>query len=347
MKMKLIYMLFTAGICFFIIPGCGSNDDKQSDFSELNKIVPVSVTAVKRQDISNERTYGGSLEGIKQSNVVAKISERIVAVNAKVGQYVKAGQIIIELEKSGLTSQYLQAQANLDNTKRELDRMTALFEEGAVAKQAVDQAGTAYSVAKANFEAARSAVDLSSPVSGTVTEVNVNPGDWVNPGTTLAVVADINQMIANFSVSESEVGALKAGTTVKIYSEFNKEISQTGRITEINRSASLDSRSFGIKAQFSNTKDSFFKPGMFVKVDVILEKKEKVLTVPTSSVIRQSDASMVYIIRNGLSFPAKITTGFSNDESTEVLSGLNEGDTIVTAGMNNLSDSTRVNIVGR
>jgi RND family efflux transporter MFP subunit len=347
MKIKLLNLLLISGLSFFILPGCGSNDDKQADFSELNKVVPVSVSVVKKQDITNERTYGGSLEGIRQSNVVAKISERIIAVNARVGEYVKAGQIIIELEKSGLTSQYLQAQANLENTKRELDRMNALFEEGAVSRQAVDQANTAYIVAKANFEAARSAVDLAAPVSGTVTEISVNPGDWVNPGTTLAVVADINQMLVNFNVSESEVSALKVGTGVRVYSEFNKDIAQTGKITEINRSASLDSRSFGIKAQFTNTKDNFYKPGMFVKADVILEKRERVLTVPTEAVTRQADSSVVYMIRKGLSFPLKVTTGFSNDKFTEIISGISEGDTIVTAGMNNLSDSTRVNIVGR
>jgi membrane fusion protein (multidrug efflux system) len=334
----LILYLFFAG-------GCGGKDDKKADFSELNKVIPVSVSTVQQRDIANERTYGGNLEGVKQANIVAKISERIISVNVKVGQFVKAGQVIVELEKTGLTSQFPQAQANLENTKRELDRMTALYKEGAVAKQAVDQAQTAYSVAQANYEAARGAVELTAPISGTVTEVNINPGDWVNPGTIIAVVAEINQLIVKFNVSESEIPVLKMGTNIRVYSEFNKDVAQTGRITEINRSASLDSRSFGIKAQFSNTKDSFYKPGMFVKVNVVTEKHQNVLTIPTEAITREKNSNIVYMIKNGISLPVNIKPGFSNDQMTEVTSGLSAGDTIVTAGINNLSDSTRVKIV--
>jgi len=328
-----------------VLAGCGGKDDKKADFTELNKVIPVSVSKVQKRDITNERTYGGNLEGIKQSNVVAKISERIVSVKVKVGQYVKAGEIIVELEKTGLSSQFLQAQASLENAKREFDRMTALFKEGAVAKQAVDQAQTAYSVAQANFEAAQGAVILTAPISGTVTEVNVNPGDWVNPGTNIAIIADISQIIVKFNVSESEVPALKMGTSIKVYSEFNKDIAQTGKVTEINRSASIDSRSFGIKAQFGNTKDNFYKPGMFVKVNVVTQVHENVLTIPTEAITRQQNSNVVYIVKDNITMPVNIKTGFSNDQFTEIISGLSEGDTIVTTGMNNLSDSTRVNIV--
>jgi membrane fusion protein (multidrug efflux system) len=135
------------------------------------------------------------------------------------------------------------------------------------------------------------------------------------------------------------------GTNIRVYSEFNKDVAQTGRITEINRSASLDSRSFGIKAQFSNTKDSFYKPGMFVKVNVVTEKHQNVLTIPTEAITREKNSNIVYMIKNGISLPVNIKPGFSNDQMTEVTSGLSAGDTIVTAGINNLSDSTRVKIV--
>ncbi len=76
------------------------------------------------------------------------------------------------------------------------------------------------------------------------------PGDWVTPGTVLAVIADINSMLVTFNVSESEIGNLKTGTLVKVYSEFNKDLIRQGKIIELNRSASLDARSFRIKARF-------------------------------------------------------------------------------------------------
>ncbi len=176
MKIKTIYfiIIIIVSASFFIYTGCGKND-KQNNNIELNEIIPVSITTAQKRDISNKRTYSGSLEGIKQSNIVAKISERIVSINAAVGQYVKAGEIVVTFDKTGPSSQYIQAKANYENLQRELDRMNALYKDGAVAKQAVDQAQTAYEVAKANYDASKNAVELVSPISGKITAINVNP----------------------------------------------------------------------------------------------------------------------------------------------------------------------------
>jgi multidrug efflux system membrane fusion protein len=141
----------------------------------------------------------------------------------------------------------------------------------------------------------------------------------------------------------------KIGTDVFVYSEFDKDLMQKGKIIEINRSASVEGRSFQVKAKFPNTRDNFYKPGMFLKADVVLQSKKNVLTIPTASITQLTDGDFVYIIKNNLSFLKKIKTGLS-DESvegglTEITEGLSKGDAIVIAGMNNLSDSTKVSIV--
>lgn len=347
MKIKTVALILAVSVSAgtLLFTGCAKKSTNNN--AALNEIIPVSVTTVQKRDIANKRTYAGSLEGIKQSNIVAKIAERIVSINARVGQFVRAGEVVVSFDKTGPSSQYIQAKANYDNAQKQLDRMNALYKEGAVAKQVVDQTQTAYDVAKANFDASRSSVELASPIAGTVTAINVNPGDYVTPGTVLAVVAEISDMVVTFNVSETEIGDLKTGTPVSIYSEFNKEMTRDGKIIELNRSASLDARSFRVKAQFHNTSDNFYKPGMFVKVDVTLETRKDVLTVPTSALINERGGSLIFKIKNNHSFSARVTPGFSNDEFTEVTSGLSEGDTVVTAGMNNLSDSTQVSIISK
>jgi len=339
-------LILAAAIFSVLFFGCGKDEvGKKAENIELNEVVPVSVLKVDFKAVGSKKTYGGTLEGIKQSRLIAIISERIVSINSKVGDYVKEGEIVFQLDKTGPASQFLQAQANLNNVERELNRMKALFKEGAVAQQQVDQVQTAYDVAIANYNAAKSAVDLISPISGKITAVNVNPGDWVMPGTELGVVADISQMIIKFNVSEMEVQGFELGMPVYIYSEFNTDQKQKGRIIEINRSASIEARSFQVKAVFSNTKDSFYKPGMFVKADVLLKWKDKVLAVPTQSIMHQGDGDYVYVIQNNISLPKKIKTGLGDENVTEIVSGINKGEIVVTAGMNNLNDGSRVIIV--
>ena len=295
--------------------GCGKKPEQTTN----KKIqVPVSVTQVKRESISEKKTYSGSLEGINQAVIVSKIAERIIDIKASVNQFVNKGDIVIQLDRSGATSNYLQAKANYENTQKNYERMKALYNEGAISQQQLDQTQTAYEVAKANFDAAKSTVDLESPINGIVTDLNVNIGDWVNPGTQLATIANISKMIVKFYVNESEVQKFQLGDKVNIYSDFSKERGVTGTITEISRSASSETRSFQIKAEFSNSNNSWYKPGMFVNVDVVLESQKDVLVVPTQAVIFSNSQNTLYKIENNVAIPVQVKIGLTNENITEI-----------------------------
>ncbi len=190
-------VLLTAAL---FISGCGKKDEPGKSL-EKNQVVAVRTAKIAKGEITTTRTFAGTLEGTEQSSVVARISERITGINAGINDYVSKGQVLFLLDKSGPTSAYLQTKANLDNLEKEVTRMQALFDEGAVSRQALDQVKTAYEVAKANFEAAKSTVELVSPISGMLTTLNVNTGDWVTPGKELAIVANISQMIIKFTVN--------------------------------------------------------------------------------------------------------------------------------------------------
>ncbi len=338
----IIEYLSIAVIAMLFIQGCGS---KQEQSATVEEAVPVEVTQVEKQTISEKKTYSGTLEGIEQASIVSKIAERIIDIKAQVNNYVKKGQILIQLERSGATSNYLQAQANYENANKNYERMKALYKDGAISQQQLDQAETAYEVAKANFDASKSTVDLESPINGMVTDMNANIGDWVTPGMQLATVADIRQMILKFYVTEGEVAKIDLNDSVKIYSEFNKERAVTGKISEISRSASAEARSFQVKAKFKNTKDNWYKPGMFVNVDITLASQKNVLVVPTTAVIFENNKNTIYKIVNKKAIPVEVKIGLTNENITEIVKGLKEGDTVVTAGMNNLSDSTAVSII--
>ncbi len=338
-----IQYLSIIALVMLLIQGCGNKSGQQN--ASVEEAVPVEVTQVEKQTISESKTYSGTLEGVEQASIVSKIAERVIDIKSQVNSYVKKGQILILLDRSGATSNYLQAQANYENAKKNYERMQALYKDGAISQQQLDQTQTAYEVAKANFDASKSTVDLESPINGMVTDLNVNIGDWVTPGMQLATVANIGQMILKFYVTEGEVANLNLNDSVKIYSEFNRERAVTGRISEISRSASSDARSFQVKAKFNNTKNNWYKPGMFVNVDITLASQKNVLVVPTQAMIFENDKNIVYKIVDKKAVAVDVKVGLTNENSTEITNGLQEGDTVVTAGMNNLSDSTTVSII--
>ncbi len=258
-KLKKLTIAGLLSLSFFIFliyaNGCGSKSEDNTNIKLEVKPIPVNVAEVKKGTITQQKTFSGTLEGIEQASIIAKISERITDIKYNVNDYVKKDDVIFELDKSGPTSSYLQTQASFINAQKDYERMKALIDEGAISQQMLDQAKTAYDVANANFDASKSTVELTTPISGIVTDIKYNVGDWVTPGSELGIVANINEMVIKFYASEIEMRKIKMGEPVKIYSEFDKINSVKGKIYEISRSASSDARAFQVKAKFNNSKN--------------------------------------------------------------------------------------------
>lgn len=339
-------VLISTGLIFstLVIQSCGDKpqENTSSDKTEYTDTISVEAENVQLRELNLSKTFSGTLEGEEQANIVPKIPERIVGIKVRVDQYVQAGTVLFELDKGGASSQFYQSQAVFLNAQKDFERMKNLFNEGAVSRQALDQAQTGYDVAKANFDAAKSTVEITSPISGVVNAINVNIGDLANPQMPMATVANIGRMKAKFDVGENDVPSFYVGQPAQIFSEMKPDVVQEGKIFQLSKSANIQSRTFEMQAMFSNTKDKWFKPGMFCRVNVKMKTKKDALVIPLAAVVKSGNSDGVYLINDGKSYYKTITTGITDGNFIEVISGLKTGDKIVTLGMNNLKDGTVV-----
>jgi RND family efflux transporter MFP subunit len=339
-----IFKLTVVVLSILIIQSCGENtkENPATDKTEYTDTVSVEAEKVQSRKLTFVKTFSGTLEGEEQANIISKIPERIMEIKVSVDDFVKAETVIFELDKGGASSQFYQAQAVFLNAQKDLDRMKNLFNEGAVSRQALDQTQTGFDIAKANFDAARSTVEITSPITGIVTAINVNIGDLANPQMPMATVANIERMKAKFNVGEIDVPSFFVGQPAEIYSEMNIDLFQTGKISQISKSANIQSRTFEMQAMFSNTKDRWFKPGMFCRVRVNMKTKKDALTIPLSSIYKENNTDGVYVVNDDKALYKPITTGMTDGKFIEVTSGLKAGDVVVTLGMSNLKNGTVV-----
>lgn len=345
--LKLFFGLAASSIFGIFLISCQDKGNEKTEAVgsfELDTIA-VHTAYVLPRNISLFKFFTGTIEGEEQAYLVAKISERIVEINVKVGDYVQKGSLLVELDKSGAASQYYQAEAGYQNAKKNLDRMKALFDEGAVSAQMLDGAQTAYNIAKANFEAAKGLVELTSPISGIVAEVNAEVGDLSSPGMRIITIAKINKVKSIFNVGEQDIMSLKVNQEIEVLSELRPDLIKKGHIIQISKSADIDSRTFQVKGLFSNTKDNWFKPGMFCKVKINLKNQLGSLAIPSSAIILNGNDTGVFVIKNGKAEFRKVTVGIRDDNYTEIINGLNEKEEVVTLGMNKLNNGTPVRIV--
>jgi membrane fusion protein, multidrug efflux system len=345
--LKTFSNLITLFFLTILIISCQNKIDEKTKVQNIAELdtIAVKVATIKYNDIKLSKTYTGSLEGEEQAYIVAKISERIIGIKVQIGNYVEKGKVVVELDKVGSTSQYYQAEAGYLNSKKDLDRMRVLYQEGAISQQMFDGAQTAFNIAKANFDASKSLVELTSPISGIVTEINGEAGDLATPGTRIVTIAKINRLKAVFNVGEQDIMSLMVNQPIEVYSELKPELVMNGKIIQISKSADVESRTFEINGLFANSSDKWFKPGMFCRVRLILKIQNSSLTVPSSSLIINGNDKGVFVVSNGKAYFRKLTVGINDDIFTEILSGLKENEKVVTMGMNNLKDGIPVHIV--
>ena len=330
-------------------PGCGPAKNappaggKTGD--TVAQAVPVGVARVERVNLAVEKVFSGTLEGEEQANVVSRISERVTGLKVHVGEPVRAGQLTILLDRGGASSQYLQMRANFTNQEKSLERMKSLYKEGAVALQALDGTQAAYDIARANFEAARSNVELTTPIDGVVTAVNVSLGDLTTMGQVVVTVAKINNMKVTFDINETDVANVTLGQKVSVFSEAAQGSKVEGKIIQLSKSADIRSRSFEVKAMFPNNADRWYKPGMYVKVNVAVSPHDREVVVPNLAIQSDDTGSRVYLVRSGRSYRRQVRLGVTDGVVTAALEGLAEGDTVATVGVNNIRDNGYVKIV--
>ncbi len=175
--------------------------------------------------------------------------------------------------------------------------------------------------------------------------MNANVGDLTTPGAVLMTVANITHMKVIFNIGEGDIPKFFLGQPVRVYTESNPDRAIDGHIVQLAKSADVRSRSFEVKALFTNTPDKRFKPGMFCKAEVRLLARKGSLVVPNAAVMSEGGRKSVFRIQDGMAFLRDVQTGDSDGSMTEILQGLKNGDSVATVGLNDLKDSTRVVIV--
>jgi len=324
-----------------LIYGCGGGN--QEDAQNMVKAVSVKGMLVSTTSTDLKKSFTGTLEGEKQAAINVKIAEAVEKIMVNEGSQVKADDVIIRLDRTGPTSSYIQAYSVYQNAEKNFKKMKRLYEQGAISEMQYDGSKTEYEVAQANYDAAQKLVDIRTPIEGTVTSVDVSAGDYVYPGQQVATVAWIEKLRIKFGVSGSDIGYFNEGDPVQIVVESASKLVGNGKVITAAESADPTTRTFQVEVELVNSA-SEFKPGMFARAEIIVEKFENIIVVPRNAVVIRDNNNYVFIVKGESVIAREIKLGVEFNGSTQVLEGLNPGDTIVTVGQEYLDDGSNVNL---
>jgi membrane fusion protein, multidrug efflux system len=331
MKRKLIYLLVIATIA--ILPlACG----KKSDSATVLPTIPVKTLAVQPGTFELKREFTGGLEGIEQADIHIRLSEAVTALPFRVGDHVQEGQVLITLDRGGASSQYIQAKAMFENAQKNFQKMKYLYEAKAISESAFDEAKAGFEVSKANYEAAKELVDITSPISGTLVELNVKIGDVPLQGALAARVARTDALRMTFGVPADLIGQFSSGMTGSLR-VAGDDSSYICTVTKVSDAAEPQTRTFSVEVSVPNS-NRRLQAGTFAKATFVVERKDNVLTVPSAALLSNEGVMSLYVVKSDTAHERTVGVGTSNGKETEIRSGLNAGEEVVVMGQGFLSD---------
>ena len=320
--------------------GCGTNTEKTTEQVQEVEIVPtVSVTAVSSRNVPQTATYTSTIQPYVKNNIAPQMTGRITKINVEIGDFVKKGQVLAEIDKAQLQ----QAQLQLHNQEVELERLRSLYKAGGLSKSDLDAIELSYNVIKTQVENLLENTVLCSPIDGVVTARNYDVGDLYGMSAPIFTVEQIRPVKLLVAISESDYTKVKVGDSVEIIADALPELQFYGRVEKIYPTVDATTRTFSVEVIVPNNYKTL-RPGMFARVTVDFGSKNNVV-IPDVAVVKQqgSGERFVYVLNeDGTVTYQKVVLGRRMGAEYEVLEGLADGAKIVTGGQIRLKDGVKV-----
>ena len=361
-KVKIVLGLLLA-VCVIIGYRIYSNIQadraRAAKMSQSRSIAVVTAHPVRRT-IVPQLHFSGSLDPEWQAQVAAKVDGRLEKVYVHEGDRVEKGQVLAILEQmapdANLLSakgSFLDAQTSLRKAETDLARYEKLYATGAVSQQVVDDYRFARDNAAAKLEAARGSLQgmeskaagtvVTAPADGIVAKRFYQEGYYAKAGTPLFAIADISMLKTTIHIPEGQVTGVKVGNEADIALPAYPGKKLVGKITRIAPVADLPAHTFAAEVSVDNSEGLL--AGVYANVSLIGEPREQVLTIPLHAIVMRDDQQTVFVAdAQGVVQRRVLSLGYSDDKVAEVVSGLDEKDTIVVEGHNKLREGSRINL---
>ena len=340
--MKNIFRTILLSLPVMMAAGCGAEGNKAAQQETVAEVIPtVAVTQVKVQDVPQTMTYTSTVQAYVKNNIAPQMSGRITRIYAEIGDFVKKGDVLAEIDKA----QLLQAQLQLQNQEVELSRLQALYNAGGLSKSDLDAVTLQYNVTKTQVENLMENTVLRSPVDGVVSARNYDAGDMYAMSAPIFTVEQIVPVKLLVGISESDYTKIKKGDGVEIKVDAMPDLVFYGKVGKIYPTIDPATRTFTVEVVVENNYKTL-RPGMFARVTVNFGTNSNVV-IPDVAVVKQqgSGERFVYVLNNdGTVKYQKVVLGRRMGAEYEVLEGLSDGATVVTGGQIRLKDGVKVKV---
>jgi len=356
MAKRMIIMILVVGVLFGGVLGYKLFQSRMMKKYASIQLPPATVTAIKAeyQPWQPQLRAVGSLRAVRGVDVTCEISGLVRSLHFKSGDEAKEGQLLVELnadaDKAQLES--LKAAADLAQTTYERDKKQ--FEVQAVSQATLDAEAADLKSKRAQVDQQQALVDkktITAPFAGKLGISTVNPGQYLNPGDKIVTLQSLDSLYVDFYLPQQELSHMAIGQAVLVKTDTYPGRTFSGRITTIDPKVDPETRNFQAEALISNSRRALL-PGMFASIEVQSGEVQRYLTLPQTTVTYNPYGDTIFIVEEGAKGPGNkplltvkqsfITVGEKRGDQVAILTGLKEGEMVVTSGQLKLRNGSPV-----
>lgn len=330
-----------------VLPGLNSCGLKKEKITAAPP-VKVEVLAVSQSDVADSRTYSGTIESGDGSEVSFSVPGTIKNIYVAPGQKVSKGQLLADLEDASLVNSANIADATLAEAKDAYARLKKLHDANALPdikwtemQSKLTQAENAAAMAHRAVKDAR----IYAPVSGIIAEKTADVGQTVIPAVPVMKIVALGDVKVSISVPENEIAAMKPGREATVAIDALDGETRQAVLTEQGVVANPLSRAYDVKFRISNA-DGKLLPGMLCSVKLApqadVEEHTSIVLPPQAVLLSADNRNFVWLANGGKAQMRYIEQGGITADGIIVSSGINPGDSVITAGMQKVSNGTEI-----
>lgn len=331
---------FAALAMTLLLAACGGKTETAQTQTTVAEVKPsVKLAKVSVRPVDQVRDYVGTVQAEVKNNIAPQAPGRINKIFVEVGDHVRKGQKLVQMDAANLTQLTLQ----IENQKVDFARIKELYAIGGVSKADFDNAKMGLEVLETQYNNIMENTQLLSPIDGIVTARNYDNGD-LYAGAAILTVEQIRPVKLLVNVSENYYSKVKKGDKAIITLDALPGEKFTATVSLKYPTINAATHTFPVELMLANS-DEKVRPGMFARAELNFGTEDHVV-VPDVAVVKQpgSGERFVYVYNNGKVNYVKVDLGQRLGDAYELLGGIPDGATIVVAGQSRLTDGVEVNV---
>ena len=327
-----------------MLGACSGGEEKKAETAVETVVTKpvVKLATVTSRDVAQIGEYTATVEAEAKNSIAPTSPGRISQIFVEVGDYVRKGQKLVQMDAANLTQLKLQ----LDNQEKEFNRVDELYKVGGASKAEWDAAKTNLDVRRSSYENLLENTQLLSPLDGVITERRFDEGNlYSSSDKPVLVVQQITPVKLIVNVSEQNFPKVTKGMPVTVKLDVYEGEEFEGKVSLVYPTIDAATHTFPVEVSLPNASKRV-RPGMFARVTMNFGSKNHVV-VPDMAVVKRAGSGdrYVYVYNNGKVSYNKVELGRRIGSEYELISGVDNNSQVVIAGQNRLADDVEVEVI--